>query len=300
VRRTSSGGDSRVDTVPLRGGTRLSAVVKQQCVQSAADRQLVVHSVGLTPLPDAVGLAMNLTVGAANGAAWNIERVVADPGSAITSSQGPTFASPDQAAVLTANLYPSDCAHPLRDVADGIPIQAAPAGSTIDGGAGTQVLLALPPESRTRIVEMLGTQCGTHPVTVHIDQVITHAGSTADTAGTLELRVHLSAPGALVVPIDDRTTEAGRLSPDESPAAVTDGVAVPVITWEVPPCARLARTGVPDLKVRSVVFGGDRTFERPYLLTLTGDELRVGVTRLCGDSVAARVLVSASDPALTH
>jgi hypothetical protein len=300
VRRTSSGGDSRVDTVPLRGGSRLAAVVRQQCVQAAADRQLVVHSVGLTPLPDAVGLDLSLTVGATSGSAWNIERVVADPGSALTSSDGPTYASPERAAVLTATLYPSDCGHPLRDIADGIPVQAAPAGSSIDGGAGTQVLLPLPPDARTRIVELLATQCGTQPVTALIDQVITHEGSSVDSGGTLELRMHLVAPGAFVLPIDDTTTEAGRLHPDESPAAVTDGVATPVITWEVPPCARLARTGVPDLRVRAVVVQGEQTVERPYLLTLGGDELRVGITRLCGDSVAARVLTSVSDPALTH
>lgn len=300
VRRNSPGGDSRVDTVPLRGGGRLLAVVKQQCMQSAADRQLVVRAVDLTALHDAVGLELSMTVGATSATAWNIERVVADPGSALTSSQGPTFASPDTPAVLTATLYASDCAHPLRDVADGIPIQAAPAGSTVDGGAGTQVLLPLPRDARTRIVELLGTQCGASPVTAQIDQVLVHAGSTADSAGTLELRMRLSAAGVFVLPIADVTTPAGRLHPDESPVNVTDGVATTAITWEVPPCVRLTRTGVPYLSVTAVVGNGGQVIERPYVLALEGEQLRVGITSLCGDSVAARVLASPSDPALTH
>jgi hypothetical protein len=300
VRRTSPGGDSRVDTVPLRGGIRLSTVVKQECVQAIADRQLAVRSVQLAPLADSVGLSMQITVDASSDNAWNIERVVASPGSAITSGDIPTFAARGRPAVLDAELHPSDCAHPLRDIADGLPIQAAPAGSTLDGGAGTQVLLQLPGSTRRQIVDALALQCGTRPVTSHIDQVIVHAGASADSGGTLELRMHLAAPDAFVLPIDDVTSAAGRVHPEESPASLVAGVATVVITWDVPPCARLARTGTPDLTVRAVVVTGDQVLERPYRLPLGGDELRLGITRLCGDSVAAQVLASASDPVLTH
>jgi len=300
VRRTSPGGDSRVDTVPLRGGIRLSTVVKQRCVQASADRQLVVRSVQLAPLADSVGLSLLITVDASSDTAWNIERVVASPGSAITSGDLPTFASRGRPAVLEADLHPSDCAHPLRDIADGIPIQAAPAGSTLDGGAGTQVLLPLPGSARTQIVEALALQCGTRPVTSQIDQVIVHAGASADSGGTLELRVRLTAPGALTSPIDDVTSTAGRVHQEESTVNLVDGITTAVITWDVPPCARLARTGTPDLTVRAVVSDGDLVIERPYRLPLGGEELRLGITRLCGDSVAAQVLASASDPVLNH
>jgi hypothetical protein len=149
-------------------------------------------------------------------------------------------------------------------------------------------------------VELLGSQCGTSPVTAQIDQVLVHEGSTAVSGGTLELRMSLSAPGVFVLPIADTTTPAGRVHPAESPVTVTDGVATTAITWEVPPCPRLARTGVPDLMVTAVVGTGGQVIERPYVLALGGEQLRVGITALCGDSVAARVLASASNPALTH
>lgn len=297
VRRTSPGGDSRVDSVSLRGASRLDAVVKQQCVQVAADNQLVVQSVAVSPINADVGLDLEVVVKASAGKAWNIERVVADPGSAITSSDGPTFTSPDTPARLHAGLHPSDCGHPLRDLADGLPIQAAPAGSSIDGGAHTQVLLPLPAEARTRIVEALVGQCGTRPVTGSIDQVILHAGPTANTAGTLELRMRIEAPGAFVLPIDDTTSPGGRLTPFESPAALVDGVATPVITWDVPPCARLARTGLPELRVGAVVLdSAQNAIRRPYLLPLGGEELRTALTRLCGDPVATGVLTPTASP----
>ena len=50
----------------------------------------------------------------------------------------------------------------------------------------------------------------------------------------------------------------------------------------------------------AVVSDGDLVIERPYRLPLGGEELRLGITRLCGDSVAAQVLASASDPVLNH
>jgi hypothetical protein len=296
VRRTSAEGATRVDAVPLRGGSRLHAVILQQCVQARADVELDVTGVRLAPLTDAVGLSMDITVEAIGGNAWNFERVVSTPASAITSDAGPTYASPDTPARLQADLYPTDCAHPLRDVAGGIAVQAAPAGASVDGAAGTQVMLPLPSTVRTSIVQLLSVQCGDRPVTATIDQVITHAGGGADSAGTLELRMHLQAPGAFVVPIEDTTTDAGRLRPDESPVHPVDGVATAVVTWKVPPCSRLAVTRVPKLVVSAVVLSGDSAIQRPYLVELVGDNMRVGITRLCGDDVAKEALITAQRP----
>ncbi|MBI1376653.1 MAG: hypothetical protein GC157_04110 [Frankiales bacterium] len=290
VRRTSAAGETRDDPVPLRGATRLLGVVRQQCLQVQADRTLTVGPVDVTDLPAAVGLRLDVAVATAQGAWW-FDRAVGPAGSAFVGLGAPVMATPDRPAHVLLELHPTDCGHPLADIADGIPVPAAPADALDSlGGTPPAIQLALPASATGTIEEHLARLCGIHAVTAVVPQVIVHGGSSDAAGGTLELSVTLTVPDGFYVDVADVTSDGGHVQPTQGHLQVTDGASRTTLTWTPPPCERLASTGVPPVSIAVAAVVGDRVVERPYLVALTGDELRVGVQRLCGDAVAEAVL----------
>jgi hypothetical protein len=300
VRRTSPDGESRVDPVGLRDAGPLLAAVRQRCLQAGADRDLVVRGVHLgavldpttrLPLTDQVAVTLDVPVAVRGGRTWVVDRVVAPPGSAFVSGSEPTVATPDTPAVLHVELHPSDCAHPLADVADGLPVQAFPADTpTVTGTDTPTVHLPLPATARLALVQDLTTLCGTLPVTAVVDPTRLLDGASGTSAGTIEIPVRFAVPRAFALDIDDVTTAAGRLYPAQAHVDVSGGYADATLTWEVPACLSLVDTGLPRVSVRAPTVVGDQVLSRPFRVELRGEELRIAVDRLCGGQVAAAVL----------
>jgi hypothetical protein len=123
-----------------------------------------------------------------------------------------------------------------------------------------------------------------------VTQAIVHSGGNDRSAGTLELTLAVRAEGAALMEVAQGTgTAGGTLTPLENPVHLTKGRGVLHAAWELPRCVDLLPAGLPRFAVNLVGLDGTGGERRPYVMSITGDDLRVALGRVCGGTVTGLV-----------
>ena len=288
VRRTAPEGEVRTDRVPVIGVLALVDAVRAGCLQVATDRDLAVSTASASAVPGSTAADLDVTVTNTSPRRWLGLRVSLGASPQVVSAGPAADLEPGTTGHLLVRVWPDDCADPARSLETGLAVRP---GLGPDGTSGMAslstptVLLRLPDAARVAVVRALAASCGTDVPRLTVDSARLRAGADGGRAGTLDVVVTVAAT-------DARTLEAeavgslvvGNLAAMTFPVPVRDGRARLDLRWALPGCADVLRAGRPRLTVALV--GKQR---RPYLLDLRGGDLRLVLSRLCGDEVAAVV-----------
>jgi hypothetical protein len=287
IRRTSSLGEVREDTVPLSGSEGWLSDIRSSCVQIAAERDLTVQAVSVQPVAGVIATDVRLQVHNDSGEPWSGMHVSTDAGPAIVSNGPDVDVAPGESAWVPVRLWPDDCTDPVAPLSQGVPLRAA---------IGTQEVglerlnpafrLPLSTSALDTVAAALRSVCTATPPSATLVRARVAGGTSDESAGTITMYVDVAAPDAGLVEVQAQPPGAGgQVTAFETPVQVVDGTARLHLTWVLPPCFDLLSSGPPTLSVRLVA----DELRRPYLLRLHGDPLRLNVDRLCGRTVATVV-----------
>ncbi len=285
LQRTAPEGEVRVDRVPLVGSVTLVDLVHKGCLQIAADRDLLVRGISAAPVAGLVALKLDVALDNPSPRSWSGLHVAAAAQPVITNDGRSVQLEPSASGHLQALYWPTDCSDPVGPLRDGIAIQAdlGPDGlPPAQGSSSPSVLLRLPGQMLDDVASVAQSVCGTDAPRSSLRQVRLREGGGGGSAGTIDLLVDVTTPGAFLAEIDHPGDGGGELITYESPVHPVDGVATIKARWVLPSCQRVIADGLPRLHV---VLVGD--VKRPYLVPLRGEALRPVLYRLCGDEVAA-------------
>jgi hypothetical protein len=213
-------------------------------------------------------------------------RVAAAAQPAVVNTGHGITVAPGETSHLRARLWPTDCADPAAELRQGVLVTAdvGPDGLTPGAGPGVpSVLLHVPGPLVDEVQRVALGICGTDAPVATVTRARLREGGGGSSAGTVDLTLRLTTPGAGIVEVDHLSDSGvtGSVTAQRSPVMSVSGVAEVDARWRLPECQMLLDFGLPRLHV---VLAGDT--RRPYVVTLRGDALRPVLVRLCGDEVA--------------
>lgn len=283
VRRATREGATAVDSLPLVGAGRLLDLVRSTCLQRAADRDLRITGMSVTPVHGAAAVHLAIQVRSTGTDTWTSLQVADAARPALVPVGEPVTVVGGQPAVLHADLRPSDCSDPGSVASSGVLLTASPPGAAPPGGTEPPVTLQLPTGLQAAVIDQVRALCGGSSAAVHVASAIMRTGSAAGTGGTLDLQVDVDTRGSSAVQLLPSTTAAGRVTPQLQTPASGAHLGPTRVTWELPPCAALVDSGLPRLHVEVTARGADGPVQLPFLVPLAGDDLGVALSRLCPD-----------------
>ena len=287
VRRMAPEGEQRDDRVPLVGAQHLAQVVRSTCLQALADRELSVRSVTAKPLAGLAAADLVMRVASTGPHVWTGLRTSTRGLPWLINGSPAADLEPGGVVAIKTRLWLQDCANPSAVMAEGILLRTAFTPEDAEPNAADNLgnTFALQPGSAARelVDRAFATTCSDRVPAAVVTQAIVHEGGNDTSAGTLELTLRVRADGASIMEVAQGGSRAGGLlKPAYNPVHLVDGVGVLQASWELPLCSDLVPAGVPEFAVN--VFGVDSKDGegRPYLMPLSGDELRVALVRVCG------------------
>ena len=280
LRRAGRDGTSSTGSVALVGAQRLLDLVRSTCLQRAADRELRVSGLTISPVPSAsVKLRLAFQVEASGPGSWPAVRVAPVARSTLVGLGAPLEVRPGSPTEILGELTPADCLTRTSGLEPGVQLSATPPGEPADE-VDPPVLVALPTDAARTLAAAVRSLCGSARLSATVESAIMRSGSAPGTGGTLELDVSIGAPGADSLELAESVSAAGRLAPREQVLDVVGSTGRTQVTWLMPPCSALVDVGLPLLAVNAADRNG---ILRPYQLPLTGEALGIALTRLCPD-----------------
>lgn len=283
VIRRNRGTTSAVDAIPLVGAQRLLDLIRSTCLQRAADRELRITGMSVQRLPGTAALRLEFVVQSTGEGTWTSLQIADAARPTLVPVGDPLTVVPQESALVHGNLRPADCADPASVISSGVLMSASPPGGAPPGGAEPPIVLTLHPGLQRAIVDSVRALCGAASAKLTIASALMRTGSRAGTGGTLDIELTVVSHGASAVKLVPSTTAAGRVTPQLQTPVHGSSVGPTRVTWELPPCAALVDTGLPQLHVDLETGAGSGRTMLPFLLPLDGDVLGVALNRLCPD-----------------
>ena len=308
VRRTSRDGRTAVDSLRVADDAPLLDIIRAQCFQQRASRQLEIGEVAVRPAPGSVAADLAITVISHGPSTWTHVRVAfpvatstsTDPTSNAAQPSNPSSVfvasvvspvvplgtsvtvAPGHPAVIHARYWPQNCASPQMYGALELQVSAVE-GTTpgITDPGGPAVALAVPTPSVDALESIVRQRCGPVIPRALVTSAIVRSGANDASAGTLDLTVAVSAPGSSYVSIASGASDAGLLEPALNPLKLVGGRAIAAMRWRVPTCDVLRNTGLPPVQLITLGAHDPLTLHRSYLLGFESEALDIAVARLC-------------------
>jgi hypothetical protein len=283
VRRNRPDGTAAQDSVPLVGGQQLLDLVRSTCLQRAADHDLHVVGMSIRQVPGRPVLRLALDMTTTGDGTWTALQIADAARPTLVPVGEPLTVVGGQPATVNAELRPADCADPGSTLSSGVLLSASPPGAAPPGGIEPPVTIPLPRGLQIAVADSVRRLCGHASASVDVATAIMRTGSRPGTGGTLDLEVQVTTRGSSTLRLVPSTTAAGRVTPQEQAAVAGSRLGPTRVTWELPPCAALVESGLPQLHVelRTTTDSGRVTL--PYLVPLRGETLGVALNRLCPD-----------------
>ena len=282
VRRTSREGATAMSSISLVGAQQLLDLVRSTCLQRTADRELRASVVSATPLAGSVALRVAFRLEAIGAGAWTSVQVSSAARPGLVAQGVPLTVSPGRPATAVGNLWVADCGSGASGIEQGVLLSATPPGDA-PGGVDPPVVVPLDAASVRTLGTTIRSLCGAGKVTATVTAAFTRSGADNGTSGTLDLDITLSTPDTPWIELSDSTTGSGRLTAQDQVLMPSRGTARTEVRWQLPPCEALLDTGLPRLKVSLVTPDETGGVRRPYLVALDGEDLGIGLNRLCPD-----------------
>jgi hypothetical protein len=287
VRRVAPEGETRDDPIRLVGAQHLAQVVRATCLQAVADRDLTITSVTARPLRGVAAADLDLVVANSGGRAWPGVRTSTRGLPWLVNGRQPTDLAPGGTATVHTRVWLQDCASPSSALADGLPLRTSLTLEDREPNApdngGNTFTVPVDAAALGQVDDAFASLCSRSTPAATVTQAIVHSGGTDTSAGMLELTLAIRAEGAFLMEVaQGRDTAGGTLNPLENPVHLADGRGVLHASWELPRCTDLLAAGLPRFSVNLVGPDEDGGEQRPYVMTITGDELRVALERVCG------------------
>jgi hypothetical protein len=289
VRRVAPEGEAREDRIRLVGAQRLAQLVRSTCVQAAADRELQVATVRVTPVAGVAAADLEIALTNAPDRVWPGVRISTLALPWLVNMHSPTDVAAGGGASLRARLWLQDCADPAGALSGGLRLRTSFSPDDLEPNAadnvGNTVSVPIDTDGLARLSSAFAGLCTSPAPSAIVTQAITHSGGSDSTAGTLELTLVVRAKDAALVEVNSGlATAGGTLTPFDSPVHLTRGVGVLHASWELPRCADLLASGVPRFSVNLVTLEG-ASERRPYSMALGGEALQDALRRMCGATV---------------
>lgn len=286
VRRVAPEGESREDAITLVGAQRLAQLVRSTCVQAAADRELEVASVRVTPVAGVAAADLEIELTNAPDRVWPGVRISTRALPWLVNMHSPTDLAAGGSAPLHARLWLQDCADPAGALSGGLRLRASFSADDLEPNApdnvGNTFSVPLDTGELTRLSAAFAGLCTSPAPSATVTQAIVHSGGSDSTAGTLELTLVVRAEDAALVEVGSGiATAGGTLTPFDSPVHLTRGSGVLHAGWELPRCSDLLASGLPRFSVNLVSLDA-ASERRPYSLALDGEALQDSLRRVCG------------------
>jgi len=294
VRRIAPEGETRDDGIRLVGAQRLAQLVRSTCLQAAAGRDLAITKVTARPLDGVAAADLDVVITNTGTRGWSGLRTSTRALPWLVNGRAPTELAPGGTTQVRTRIWLQDCANPSSALADGLELRTSFTTEDLEPNApdnvGNTFTLPVDAATRGRVDTAFTTLCSSATPAATVTQAIVHNGGNDRSAGTLELTLAVRAEGAALMEVAQGTgTAGGTLTPLESPVHLTQGRGVLHAAWELPRCANLLAAGLPRFSVNLVGLdrnGGER---RPYVMAITGDDLRVALGRVCGGTLTGLV-----------
>jgi hypothetical protein len=294
VRRVAPEGETRQDRIRLVGAQRLAQLVRSTCLQAVADRELSVTSVLARPLAGVAAADLDLVVTNTGTRAWPGLRTSTRALPWLVNGRAPSDLAPGGTAELRTRVWLQDCADPSSALAQGLELRTSLTVEDLEPNApdndGNTFAVPVDAATRGRVTSAFAALCSSATPAATVTQAIVHTGGTDRSAGTLELTLAVRAEDAALMEVaQGGSTAAGTLTPLENPVHLTRGRGELHAAWELPRCVDLLSAGLPHFSVNLVGNDGNGGAPRPYVMSITGDELRVAIGRVCGGPLTGLV-----------
>ena len=287
VRRIAPEGETRDDRIRLVGAQRLAQLVRSACLQAAADRELSITTVTARPLDGVAAADLDVTLRNTGTRTWSGLRTSTRALPWLVNGRSPTDLAAGGTAAIRTRIWLQDCANPSSALADGLELRASFTAEDLEPNApdniGNTITVPVDAATRGRVDAAFAGLCSSSTPAATVTQAIVHNGGDDRSAGTLELTLAVRAEGAALMEVAQGLgTAGGRLTPLENPVHLVNGRGVLHAAWELPRCVDLLAAGLPRFSVNLVGLDSTGDERRPYVMPITGDDLRVALARVCG------------------